>query len=67
MYGDAQAGRRARPWAVARSAQRVSKRSRCICVHGRDGKRLFRVLEHPCCPDHGHGGEWRWVGTADEP
>ena len=67
MDGNAQAGHRAPPWAAARSAQRGGKRSRCICVHGRLGTRLFRVLEHPCCPDHGRGGEWRWIGAKDEP
>jgi hypothetical protein len=67
MGGDAMPGRRAPSWAAADSAQRGGKRSRCICVHGHDGRRVFRVLEHPCCPDHGRGGEWRWVGTTDEP
>jgi hypothetical protein len=67
MAGDAVRGRRARPSAAPRPAQRGIKRSRCICVHCHDGKRLFRVLEHPCCPDHGRGGEWRCVGTMDDP
>ena len=67
MAGDAVPGRRAPPSAAPRPAQRQIKRSRCICIHCHDGKRLLRVLEHPCCPDHGRGGEWRCVHTVDDP
>jgi len=67
MAGDAVPGRRAPPSAAPRPAQRGIKRSRRICIHCHDGKRLLRVLQHPCCPDHGRGGEWRCVHTADDP
>jgi hypothetical protein len=64
MAGDAVPGRRAPPPAAPRPARRGIKRSHCICIHCHDGKRLLRVLEHP---DHGRGGEWRCVGTVDDP
>jgi len=65
MDGDAAPGRRPQPWVAPRRVWRGTKRSRCICVHCHDGKRMLRVLEHPRCPDHGRGGEWRCVGTVD--
>jgi len=65
MDDDAVLGHRPQPWVVRRRVWRGTRRSRCICIHRRDGKRLLRVLEHPRCPDHGRGGEWRCVGTPD--
>ena len=67
MSGDSVTGRRAAPPAALQSTRRGMKRNRCICVHCHDGKRLLRVLEHPSCPDHGRGGEWRCVGAVDDP
>jgi hypothetical protein len=67
MADDAVPGRRAPPSAAPRPARRQIKRSRCIYIHCHDGKHLLRVLEHPCCPDHGRGGEWRCVHPAGDP
>ena len=66
MAGKSIPGRRV-PTAAPLAARHGIKRSRCICIHCHDGERLLRVLEHPHCPDHGHGGEWRCVGPADDP
>jgi hypothetical protein len=65
MDGDAVPGHRAQPWVAPRRVWRGTKRSRRICILSHDGKRLLRVLEHPRCPDHGYGGEWRCIGTVD--
>jgi hypothetical protein len=59
--------RRRVPATAPLAAQRGIKRSGCICIHCHDGERLLRVLEHPHCPDHGRGGEWRCIGPADDP
>jgi hypothetical protein len=67
MAGDSVPGRRVPPQATPRPAQRGIKQNRCICIHSHDGKRLLRVLEHPSCPEHGRGGDWRCLGAVDAP